>query len=48
MHATAATNVSYLWLIPALPALGMLFNIFLGPRAGKGAVSVVAAFAKKR
>ncbi len=42
MHAAAATHVSYLWLIPALPALGVLFNIFLGPRLGKGAVSVVA------
>jgi len=37
-----ATVVSYLWLIPAFPALGVLFNAFLGERAGKGAVSVVA------
>jgi NADH-quinone oxidoreductase subunit L len=42
MHAAAATTVSYLWLIPALPALGVLFNVFLGPRLGKGAVSLVA------
>jgi len=42
MHAAAATHVSYLWLIPALPALGVLFNIFLGPRLGKSAVRLVA------
>ena len=40
MHETA-THVTFLWLIPTLPALGMLFNLFIGPRA-KGAVSVVA------
>jgi NADH-quinone oxidoreductase subunit L len=40
-HA-AATAVAYLWLIPALPALGVLFNLSLGQRLGKGAVSVVA------
>jgi NADH-quinone oxidoreductase subunit L len=39
---TTALAVSYLWLIPALPALGVLFNLFLGPRLGKGAVSLVA------
>ena len=33
-------TVSYLWLIPALPALGVLFNIFLGPRARARAPSV--------
>src|SRR5512143_3271196 len=42
MHAAAATHVSYLWLIPALPAFGVLFNVFLGPRLGKGAVGIVA------
>ena len=42
MHAAAATSVSFLWLIPALPAFGVLFNIFVGPRLGKGAVSLVA------
>jgi len=44
-HASAAGTViqaGYLWLIPALPALGVVFNLFLGKRAGKGAVSVVA------
>jgi len=41
MHGEVSL-VSYLWLIPALPALGVLFNGFLGERAGKGAVSVVA------
>jgi NADH-quinone oxidoreductase subunit L len=38
-HVTA---VSFLWLIPALPALGVLFNAFLGGRTGKGAVSLIA------
>jgi NADH-quinone oxidoreductase subunit L len=38
----AATPVAFLWLIPALPALGVLFNLFVGPRAGTRAVSVVA------
>ena len=45
MHeaATQLTQpVSYLWLIPAFPALGVLFNAFIGPRAGKRAISVVA------
>jgi len=45
MHGAAhlsATAVSYLWLIPALPALGVLFNLFVGPRLGKAAVSLVA------
>jgi NADH-quinone oxidoreductase subunit L len=41
MH-DSATAVSFLWLIPALPAVGVFFNAFLGTRAGKGAVSVVA------
>ena len=40
--ATAAVTAGYLWLIPALPLLGVLFNLFLGRRAGKAAVSVVA------
>ena len=31
MH-TAATPVQFLWLIPVLPALGVLFNTFVGPR----------------
>ncbi len=34
--------VSYLWLIPALPFLGMLFNAALGARLGRGAVRIVA------
>jgi len=42
MHAAAATTVNYLWLIPTLPALGVLFTIFLGPRLGKNAISLVA------
>jgi NADH-quinone oxidoreductase subunit L len=49
MHETAAeaaqamvAQVSYLWLIPAFPLVGVLFNLFLGRRAGKGAVSFVA------
>ncbi len=41
MHG-AVTEVTFLWLIPALPALGVLFNAFLGARAGKGAVSLIA------
>ncbi len=41
MHG-AATAVEFLWLIPALPALGVVFNLFVGPRAGRGAVSFVA------
>jgi NADH-quinone oxidoreductase subunit L len=40
MHAEA-THVSYLWLVPALPAAGVLFNAFVGERA-KHLVSVVA------
>src|SRR5262249_38303610 len=39
---TAVTTVSFLWLIPALPALGVLFNVFLGRRVGNGIVSVLA------
>ena len=41
MHGTA-TPVGFLWLIPCLPALGVLFNVFLGRRLGKSAVSLVA------
>jgi len=41
MHAHA-TPVAFLWLIPALPVLGVLFNLFLGERLGKRAVSLVA------
>ena len=41
MHA-AATSVQFLWLIPVLPALGVLFNIFIGPRTGRGAVNFVS------
>ena len=42
MHATTTTAAPFLWLIPALPALGVLFNAFVGRRAGKTAVSLVA------
>ena len=31
----------YIWLVPALPLLGVLLNGFLGPRLGKGFVKVV-------
>ncbi|MFQ5665301.1 MAG: NADH-quinone oxidoreductase subunit L [Candidatus Binatia bacterium] len=41
MHG-AATPVSFLWLIPALPALGVLFNAFVGARAGRRVVGMVA------
>ncbi len=41
MHAPA-TSVGFLWLIPCLPAIGVVFNAFLGRRAGKTAVSLVA------
>ncbi len=41
MHAEA-TAVSYLWLIPAFPALGVLFNGFFGDKLGKQSVSLVA------
>src|SRR5512135_1278318 len=41
MHA-AATPVEFLWLIPVLPALGVLFNLFIGPRAGRAAVNFVS------
>ena len=41
MHA-APIVVNYLWLILALPALGVLFNLFVGTRGGKAAVSVLA------
>lgn len=44
-HAPAAGTIleaGYLWLIPALPALGVLFHLFVGRRAGKGAVGIVA------
>ena len=49
MHEAAAqiasgtvVQVSYLWLITLFPLIGVLFNLFLGARAGKGAVSLVA------
>jgi NADH-quinone oxidoreductase subunit L len=35
-------NVGYLWLIPALPLLGVLFNATLGARLGRDAVRVIA------
>ncbi len=41
MHAVA-TPVEFLWLIPVLPVLGVLFNVFIGPRAGRGAVNFVS------
>ena len=41
MHA-AATPVQFLWLIPVLPALGVLFNLFIGPRSGRGTVNFVS------
>ena len=31
----------YIWLVPALPLLGVLLNGFLGPRFGKGFVKLV-------
>ncbi|MBI3782379.1 MAG: NADH-quinone oxidoreductase subunit L [Deltaproteobacteria bacterium] len=37
-----AVAVSYLWLIPALPALGVLVNLSLGALLGKGAVGFIA------
>jgi NADH-quinone oxidoreductase subunit L len=41
-EAEVATRaVSFLWLIPALPALGVLFHVFLGRHLGKRAVSIV-------
>ena len=42
MHEAATTPVHYLWLIPLFPALGVVFNAFIGPRLGKSAISVVA------
>ena len=44
-HAEAAgtvLHVGYLFLIPLLPALGAIFNLFFGSRAGKGVVGIVA------
>lgn len=44
-HAPVAGTIveaGYLWLIPALPAIGVLFHLFLGRRAGKTAVGIVA------
>jgi NADH-quinone oxidoreductase subunit L len=38
----ATITVDFLWLIPALPLLGVLFNTTLGPRLGRTAVNVVA------
>src|SRR6266481_901642 len=35
------TPANFLWLIPAFPALGVVFNAFFGRRAGRGAVSLV-------
>ncbi len=35
-------DVSYLWLIPALPLAGVLFNAALGQRLGRGVVRLVA------
>lgn len=40
--AAVVENVAFLWWIPALPAIGVLFHILLGPRVGKAAVSFVA------
>ncbi len=34
--------VSYLWLIPALPLFGVLFNASVGSRLGRSAVALVA------
>jgi len=42
MHEATSIPVAYLWLIPLFPALGVLFNAFIGPRAGKGVISLVA------
>ncbi|GIW43456.1 MAG: NADH-quinone oxidoreductase subunit L [Candidatus Binatia bacterium] len=39
--ALTLQTVRFLWWIPAFPALGVLFHIFLGNRLGKRAVSVV-------
>jgi NADH-quinone oxidoreductase subunit L len=41
MHEAATIQVNFLWLIPVFPALGVLFNAFIGPRAGKRAISLV-------
>src|ERR1043166_1813473 len=47
MHETttqiAPTLVHYLWLIPALPAAGVLFNAFLGARTKRAASCVAPA-----
>jgi len=40
--AALLVHAGYLWLILALPLFGVLFNLFLGKRAGKAAVSLVA------
>src|SRR3990172_12644472 len=40
--AGAPAAVHFLWLIPALPLLGTLFNVFLGRRAGRRAVGLIA------
>src|SRR5262245_8154854 len=44
MHGsvTPVTVVGFLWLIPALPALGVLVNAFFGRRMGSRVVSAVA------
>ncbi len=40
-HTVATTTmINFLWLIPALPLLGFLFNGLLGKRLGKGFVSI--------
>ncbi|MCX8072993.1 MAG: NADH-quinone oxidoreductase subunit L [Candidatus Binatia bacterium] len=45
MHEVAASavveSVTFLWWVPALPALGVLFHLFFGRRLGDKAVSVV-------
>ncbi len=40
MHETMTAD--YLWLIPALPLLGVLLNATIGARAGRGLVSIIA------
>src|SRR5450759_4859923 len=41
MHESPTVHVNFLWLIPVFPALGVLFNAFIGPRAGKRAIRLV-------
>ncbi len=40
--AVVAEHVGFLWWIPALPAIGVLFHIFLGRRVRETVVSVIA------